>query len=136
MQLNEILRSVEQQKHEEFETKSDKSSRSGETEVSGSSRSSRSSVMSKRVEAAARAAKLKVEMTYLDHEANLRRIQLEKEIALADAEEEAIKMVMKDEVKNGLARKDAKSDERFKESFCEAKFDVGKTVIKHEPSHC
>ena len=106
MQLNEILRSVEQQKHEEFETKSAKSSRSGETKVSGSSRSSRSSIMSKRVQAAARAAKLKVEMTYLDDEANLRRIQLEKEIALADG----IKLVMKDEVKHGLARKDAKSD--------------------------
>ena len=67
-------------------------------------------------------------------ETNLRRIQLEKEIALADAEEEAIKLVMNEEVKNDLARKDAKSDERFEESFCEAKFDVGKTVIKHEPS--
>ena len=60
--------------------------------------------MSKRVEAAARAAKLKVEMKYLDHETNLRRIQLEKEIALADTEEEAIKLVMNDEVKNDLAR--------------------------------
>ena len=89
--------------------------------------------MSKRVEAAARAAKLKVEMKYLDHETNLRRIQLEREIALADAEEEAIKLVMNEEVKNGLARKDVKSDERFEESFREAKFDVGKTVIKHEP---
>ena len=134
MRLNEILRSIEQRKNEEFETKSAKSSRSGRTKVSSSSRSSRSSVMSKRVEAAARAAKLKVEMKYLDHETNLRRIQLEKEIALADAEEEAIKLVMNDEVKNGLARKDAKSDERFEESFREAKFDVGKTVIKHEPS--
>ena len=106
MRLNEILRSIEQRKHEEFEsnrqeTKSNKSSRSGRTKVSGSSRSSRSSVMSKRVEAAARAAKLKVEMKYLDHETNLRRIQLEKEIALADAEEEAIKLVMNEEVKKG-----------------------------------
>ena len=136
MRLNEVLRSVEQRKNEEFETRSAKSSRSGRTKVSGSSRSSRSSVMSKTVEAAARAAKLKVEMKYLDHETNLRRIQLEKEIAhaLADAEEEAIKLVMNDEVKNGLARKDAKSDERFEESFREPKFDVGKTVTKHEPS--
>ena len=90
--------------------------------------------MSKRVEAATRAVKLKVEMKYLDHETNLRRIQLEKEITLAGDEEEAIKLVMNDEVKNGLAHKDAKSDERFKESFCEAKFGAGKTVIKHEPS--
>ena len=73
-------------------------------------------------------------MKYLDHETNLRRIQLEMEIALADAEEEAIKLVMNEEVKNGQARKDAKSDERFQESFRKAKVDVGKTVIKHEPS--
>ena len=72
--------------------------------------------MSKRVEAVTRAAKLKVEMKYLDHETNLRRIQLEKEISLAGAEEEAIKLVMNEEVKNGLARKDAESDERIKES--------------------
>ena len=42
--------------------------------------------MSKRVEEAAKAAKLKVEMKYLGHETNWRRIQLEREIALADAE--------------------------------------------------
>ena len=53
--------------------------------------------MSKRVVAAAKAAKLKVEMKYLGHETNLRRIQLEREIALADAEEEAIKLVRNEE---------------------------------------
>ena len=90
--------------------------------------------MSKRVEAATRAAKLKVEMKYLDQETNLRRIQLEREIALADAKEEAIKLVMNEEVKNGIVHEDMKSDERFERNFREAKFDVGKTVIKHEPS--
>ena len=73
-------------------------------------------------------------MKYLDQETNLRRIQLEREIALADAEEEAIKLVMNEEVKNGIVREDMKSDERFERNFREAKFDVGKTVIKHEPS--
>ena len=77
--------------------------------------------MSKRVEAAVKAAKLKVEMKYLDHETNLRRIQLEREIALADAEEEAIKLVMNKEGKNSLAHKD---------SFREAKFDVEKNCHK------
>ena len=38
-------------------------------------------------------------MKYLDQETNLRRIQLEREITLADAEEEAIKLVMNEEVK-------------------------------------
>ena len=65
-------------------------------------------------------------MKYLDRETNLRRIQLEKEIALADAEEEAIKLAMNREVKYGLACKGAKSDERFDESFRETKFDVKK----------
>ena len=65
-------------------------------------------------------------MKYLDHETNLRRIQLEREIALADSEEEAIKLVMNEEGKNSLARKDPKMDERFEDSFHEAKFDVEK----------
>ena len=74
-------------------------------------------------------------MKYLDQETNLRRIQLEREITLTDAEEEAIKLVMNEEVKRGIVRKDMKSDERFEQSLCEAKFNVAKTVIKHdEPS--
>ena len=56
-------------------------------------------------------------MKYLDQETNLRRIQLEREIALADAEEEAIKLVMNEEVKNGIVREDMKSDERFERNF-------------------
>ena len=138
MLLTEILHSIEQRKQEEFEsnrqeTKSHKSSRSGRTKVLGSSRCSRSSVMSKRVEAAAKAAKLKVEMKYVHHETNLRKIQLEREIALADAEEEAIKLVMNEEGKNGLVRKDANLEERFEESLREAKLDVEKTTIKCKP---
>jgi len=79
MRLTEILQSIEQPKHEEFKanrqgTKSTNLRCSGRTKVSGSSRSSRSSVISKRVKAGARAAKLKVEMKYLDHETNFRRI--------------------------------------------------------------
>ena len=73
--------------------------------------------MSKRVEAAAKAAKPKVEMKYLHHETNLRKIQLEREIAPADAEEEAIKLVVNEEGKNGLVRKDANLEERFEKKF-------------------
>ena len=65
-------------------------------------------------------------MKYLDHETNLRRIQLEREFALADSEEEAIKLVMNEEGKNNLASKDAKMDERIEDNFHEAKFDVEK----------
>ena len=45
---------------------------SGRMKVSGSSRSL---AMLKRAETAARTAKLKVEMKYLEHETNLRQIQ-------------------------------------------------------------
>lgn len=83
----ERLRSNDQKALEQRGTishdrRSTKSRCSGMTRASGSSKTSRSSVMSKR-----RAAKLKVEMKYFDHETHLKRIQLDKEIALADAEE-------------------------------------------------
>lgn len=51
--------------------------------------------MSRRLDAAAQAAKLKVEMKFLEQETNVRRLLLEKEIAFANAEEKAIRMVMK-----------------------------------------
>jgi len=135
MRLTETLHSIEQRMLEEFKTsrQETKSSNSGRTKASGSSRSSRSSVISKRVDAAARAAKLKVEMKYLEQETNLRKIQLEKEIALADAEEEAIKLVMNEGAKDGLARKDMKLDEKCEESTHEPKLDARETVMKHEP---
>ena len=112
VRLSEILCSVEQREHEEFESsrQETESSHSARSRVSGSLRSSRLLVMSKRAEAATWAAKLKVEMKYLDQETNL-RIQLE--ITLADAEEEAIKLATNEEVKRGIVRKDMKSDERF-----------------------
>lgn len=94
----ERLRSNEQKALEQRGTishdrRSTKSRCSGMTRASGASKTPRSSVMSKKVEAAARAARLKGEMKYFDHETHLKRIQLDKEIALADAEE-VIKLVM------------------------------------------
>jgi len=139
MRLTKTLHSIKQPMLEEFktsrqETKSTKLSHSGRTKASGSSRSFRSSVMSKRVDTAARAVKLEVEMKYLEHKTNLRKIQLEKEIALADDEEEAIKLVMNEGAKDSLASKDMKLDEKCEESTREAKLDARETVIKHEPS--
>ena len=108
---------------------STKSSRSGRTKASGSSRSS---AMSKRAEAAARAAKLKVEIKYLEHETNLRRIQLEIEIALADAEEEAIRLVMTDQAEtNSVARLNLKLIKESQESAPETKIEAGKLPMKH-----
>lgn len=92
----ERLRSNEQKALEQRGTishdrRSTKSRCSGMTRASGSSKISMEAKTS--VEAAARAARLKVEMKYFDHETHLKMIQLDKEIALADAEE-VIKLVM------------------------------------------
>ena len=119
IRLSERLRSIDQQLELEYERSrheatSTKSSCSGRTKASSSSRSS---AVSKRAEAAARAAKLKVEMKNLEHETNLRRIQLEKEIALADAEEEAIRLVMTDQAEtNSVARLNLKLIKESQES--------------------
>lgn len=75
--LSERLCSIDQQLELEYERRwheatTRKSSHSGRRKVSGSSRSL---AMLKRAETAARTAKLKVEMKYLEHETNLRQIQ-------------------------------------------------------------
>ncbi|KAK2560689.1 hypothetical protein P5673_016451 [Acropora cervicornis] len=75
--LSERLCSIDQQLELEYERRrheatTRQSSRSGRTKVSGSSRSL---AMLKRAETAARTAKLKVEMKYLEHKTNLRQIQ-------------------------------------------------------------
>ena len=50
-----------------------------------------------RLEAAAKGARLKTEMEFLDSENELRRLQLIKEIAIADAEESAMKNILDEE---------------------------------------
>lgn len=138
MRLSERLHSINQQKREEYEankheSKLTKSSHSGKTKISGSSGSSRSSVMSKRVEVTARAAKLKVEMKYLAHETNLRRIQLH-----TDTEEEAIKMVMKEETTNkgafGEEPAEGSSNSEGQEKINEVRPDLGNIVVNAAPS--
>ena len=49
------------------------------------------------VDAAAKAAKLQAEMEFLEKEKELRRLQLEKELAIASAEEKAIKRILEKE---------------------------------------
>lgn len=137
IRISERLRSIEQQMELENETsvpdaKSTKSSRSGKTKMS---RSSRSSAMSKRVEAAARAAKLKVEMKYLEHDTNLRRIQLEKEIALADAEEEAIRLAMNDQAEaSRVARSNTDMSKESRESAPKTEIEAGMLATGHKSS--
>ena len=65
----------------------------------GSTRSSSRSVSQARADAAAKAAKAKIEMEFLERENELRRIQLEKEYALAKAEESAFKEILDEEYK-------------------------------------
>lgn len=90
MRLSERLRAIEKESLKERyfvrrENKPPKSIASEKSRVP----------MSRRLDAAAQAAKLKVEMKFLEQETNVRRLLLEKEIAFANAEEKAIRMVMK-----------------------------------------
>jgi len=81
-----------------------------------SSRSSANSARSKRIEAATRKAKLEVEMKFLDQELKLRRLQLMKDISLANAEEDAMKRILEeDNIKPIGDRKPINEDERKKD---------------------
>ena len=64
---------------------------------SASSKFSRQSVISKRIEAASRAAKQQIEMDFLEQETEFRKLQIKKEIALANAEEAAVSKFLKEE---------------------------------------
>ncbi|PFX18214.1 hypothetical protein AWC38_SpisGene17429 [Stylophora pistillata] len=77
-----------------------------------------------RVDAAAKAAKLQAEMEFLEKERELRRSQIGKELAIASAEESAIKRVLEQERISG--DKDLTSGEGVKQ---ELKSDVGVQTI-------
>ena len=62
-----------------------------------SHRSSFRSLPQAKADAAAKAAKLKIEMDFLEKEKEIKRIQLEKEIALAYAEEKALEKILEEE---------------------------------------
>ena len=59
--------------------------------------SSRSSARARRALAAARLARLQVEREFIDKESEIRRIQLRKEIAMASAEEAAMRKIVEEE---------------------------------------
>ena len=89
MRLTNHLQALERKLHD---ARSVKSSRSGKTRSTAPSRVS--STRSRLLETSSKAAKLEVEMQFIAQEAEVRRLQLEKEIALARAEEKAIKKIM------------------------------------------
>ncbi|CAB4033262.1 Hypothetical predicted protein, partial [Paramuricea clavata] len=62
------------------------------------SKSSSSSAHSRRVKAVATAAKLEVEMKFLDQETELKRLQILKQIEMANAEERAMLKIQEEEV--------------------------------------
>ncbi|KAL9954294.1 hypothetical protein ACROYT_G041813 [Oculina patagonica] len=81
------------------------------------------------VDAAAKAAKLQAEMEFLEKEKELRRLQLEKELTIASAEEKAIKRILENE--RLVADKEVLSVKGVKQ---ELKPDVSDQNIKQERS--
>ena len=76
-------------------------------------KSSSRSVSQGRADAAAKAAKAKIEMEFLEKENELRRIQLEKEYALAKAEESAFKEILDEENKlNTQTKQEIKPEDK------------------------
>ena len=75
-------------------------SRRTKTSISKTSVNSRaSSGRSLKLEAAAKTARLKTEMTFLERDNEIRKMQLTKEIAIAEAEKRAINETLTDELK-------------------------------------
>ena len=89
IKLTERIHSVEraQDNSKPKSVTSGRSKTSQKSRKTVSSRSSAHSARSKRIEAATRKAKLEVEMKFLEQELELRRLQLMKDISLANAEE-------------------------------------------------
>jgi hypothetical protein len=88
---------LEKVKSQNSIAKSVKSGKSRRSESVTSSRSARSM----RLEAAAKSARLRAEIDFLEHEGELRRLQLLKEASIADAEERAFKRIIdEDQISN------------------------------------
>lgn len=80
-----------------------KSVASGYSKTSKSSKSThktsstRSSVRARRIEVATRKAQLEVEMNFLDQELQLKKLQLMKDISMANAEEDVMKRILEED---------------------------------------
>jgi len=104
-----------------------KSKASGKSMLSSSSTKHLSLAL---IDAAAKATKLQAEMEFLEKEKELRRLQIEKELAIASAEESAIKRILEEERLSG--ERDATNGVGVKQ---ELKPDVGIQNIKEERSY-
>jgi hypothetical protein len=77
----------------------------GSSESHRSEGSSRSSARERRASAAARIARLEVERRFVDKESEIRKLQLSKEIAMASAEEVAMKKIVDEEERSTMRDK-------------------------------
>ena len=101
-QLVDKIYSVERKAEEQ----KPKSVFSGSSKRSKRSNTSGGSARSRRLEAAARKAKLEVEKQFLEQEHEMRKLQILKEISIAEAEENVMKRILNEESEmntNGLA---------------------------------
>lgn len=95
IRLCERIQAIEKDLYKSF---SDRSSvKSAKSKVSKASSSSQAALSKALVDATAKAAKLQAEMDFLEQERELRRLQLKKAIAIATAEEKAIKGIIEEE---------------------------------------
>lgn len=112
-------------------TPSEKSSHSRKSKSSDRSKLSSSSTKHLSlalIDAAAKSAKLHAQMKFLEKERELRRLQLEKELAIANAEECAVKRILEEE------KISAGDREEIRSVMKELKSDLGHENIKRERS--
>lgn len=100
-QRMKLCETIQQLEREVLSQKSSHRS-SAKTKRSRDSTSSARSVSQARAEAAEKAAKYKIEMEYLERENEAKRLQLEKKLALAKAEENAYKEFLEGPNKNEI----------------------------------
>ena len=133
MRICERIQSLQRASYAESRSSVTKSGRSGASK-SLSHKSSLHSVSLARADAAAKAAKVKIEMEYLDKENELKRIQLEKQYALAKAEESAFKELLDEESKvDDQIKKETKPDERLELSANEVPETITREMNPNSP---
>ena len=135
MRIAEHLHAMERRSQR---TKSVKSSCSGKSRSTISIKLSRSSARSRLIDAASKAAKLEVEMKFLEEEGEIRRLQIKKELALASAEEETIKKILHGgneitQVENRVVEEPASKTAKCGSIKSESKTIVEHPLIKKEP---
>ena len=112
MRICERIQSLQRASYAESRSSAAKSRRSVTSKSSSHIKKSLCSISLARADAAAKA---KIEMEFLERETKLERIQLEKQYALAKAEEDALKGILDEETKPVVKIKSETAlDERFK----------------------